>query len=67
MPSSKTEPKEEPKEQRQIDREEELARQKKVSDAVAAHELEARKEAEDRLREQEKYELTGIHTVEGKP
>jgi hypothetical protein len=66
MPSSKTD-KEEPREQRDIDREEELARQKKVTDAVAKHELEARKEAEDRLTEQARFEATGIHTVEGKP
>jgi len=64
---SKDTPKEEPKEQRQIDREAELARQKVVTDAVAKHELEARKEAEDRLTEQKRYEATGIHTVEGKP
>jgi hypothetical protein len=37
------------KEQRDIDREEELARQKKVTDALAAHEKEAREEAEKRL------------------
>jgi hypothetical protein len=64
MPKSE---KEEPREQREIDREEELARQKKVTDAVAKHELEARKEAEDRLTEQARFEATGIHTVEGKP
>ena len=64
---SKDTPKEELKEQRQIDREAELARQKVVTDAVAKHELEARKEAEDRLTEQKRYEATGIHTVEGKP
>jgi CMP-N-acetylneuraminic acid synthetase len=57
----------EAKEQREIDRDEELARQKTVTDAVAKHELEARKEAEDALAAQAKYEVTGIRTVEGKP
>ena len=56
-----------PREQREIDREEELARQKKVTDAIAKHELEARKEAEEALRRQGQYEATGIRTVEGKP
>lgn len=63
-------PKEEPKQdkdQRHVDREEELARQKKVTDAVANNEAEQLKIAQDRLKEQERYETTGIHTVEGKP
>jgi hypothetical protein len=55
------------KEQREIDRDEELARQKVVRDAVAKHELEARKEAEKLLEDQRKFETTGIKTVEGKP
>lgn len=55
------------REQREIDRDEELARQKVVRDAVAKHELEARKEAEKLLEEQKKFEATGIHSVEGKP
>ena len=60
-------PKEPPKEQRQIDREEELARQKKVTDALAKHELAERAAAEKLLRDQEQFETTGIRVVEGKP
>lgn len=59
--------KEPEREQRDIDREEELARQKKVTDAIAKHELEERAAAEKRLRDQEQFEATGIRTVEGKP
>lgn len=57
----------EPKDQRQVDREAELAKQKEVTDALAKHELESRKEAEEALRRQGVYETTGIRTVEGKP
>lgn len=55
------------KEQREIDREDELARQKTVTDALAKHEEEERKAAEDALKAQAKYELTGIRVMEGKP
>ena len=55
------------REQRDIDRDEELARQEVVRKAVEKHELAARKEAEEALRRQGVYETTGIRTVEGKP
>jgi hypothetical protein len=57
----------EPVDQISLDRQEELARQQKVRDAVAKHELEARAEAAEILRRQRVYETTGIRTVEGKP
>ena len=55
------------REQRDIDRDEELARQEVVRKAVEKNELEARKEAEEALRRQGAYEATGVKTVEGKP
>jgi len=57
------------REQRDIDRDEELARQETVRKAVAKHELEARKEAEQLLQDQRDKEagVTGIKVVEGKP
>jgi hypothetical protein len=57
----------ETKDQREIDREAELARQKEVTDALAANEAEQLKVAQDALKEQQRYETTGIRTVEGKP
>lgn len=45
------------KEQRDIDREEELARQKKVTDALEAHYIEARKEAEKRLEDPKRADV----------
>ena len=55
------------REQRDIDRDEELARQEVVRKAVEKNELAARKEAEEALRRQGAYETTGVKTVEGKP
>lgn len=57
------------REQRVIDREQELARQEAVRKAVQKHELQARKDAEKALQDQRDKEagVTGIHVVEGKP
>jgi glucose-6-phosphate-specific signal transduction histidine kinase len=57
----------EPVDPRQADRDAELAKQKEVTDALAAYEEQSRKDAEKALRDQQKYETTGIRTVEGKP
>lgn len=59
--------KKEPEDQRHVDREEELARQKKVTDALEKHELAERAAAEKLLKDQQQYEATGIRVVEGKP
>lgn len=56
--------KEAPKEQRQIDREGELAKQQKATDAMEKFYKEQRAEAEEALRRQGDYEVTGIRTVD---
>jgi hypothetical protein len=59
--------KDEPKDQRHIDRDAELARQAEQEKAMQAFYKQNKAEAEEALRRQGQYEATGVRTVDSKP
>ena len=64
MPTAK---KEEPKDQRQIDREAELAKQAEIDAAMQAFYAETEAAAAKALADQAYFETHGVRKIEGKP